>query len=287
MGSAVLIVGVFMLVIGFGFKIAAVPFHMWAPDVYEGAPTPVTGFMAAAVKSAAVVAMLRVFGDALGGDVLPYGRMGWAGICAAIAALTMTVGNIGALRQRNLKRMLAYSSVSHAGVILCGVVAMGLGVGAEARSAVLYYLFAYSVTTMGAFAVIAWIGSKDHERALVDDWSGLSQKVPGSAFVMALCMLSLGGLPPTAGFVGKFLVFKAAMQAHDQQLVWLVVIGVVNSVISIFYYLRVVMAMYFRDPLGEFQPSRAPAYVFAMVLCSVLVLAMGLWPSAWLAYAGG
>jgi len=154
------IAGSFMIVIAFGFKVAAVPFHMWAPDAYEGAPTPVTGFMAAAVKAAAVVAMIRVFGTALGGDVLPFGTLGWASPLVVIAALTMTVGNLAAIKQTNVKRMLAYSSISHAGVILVGIVSMGLG-SESARSALTFYVIAYGLTTLGAFAVCGVRCSQD------------------------------------------------------------------------------------------------------------------------------
>ncbi|HET6613325.1 MAG TPA: NADH-quinone oxidoreductase subunit N, partial [Kofleriaceae bacterium] len=156
--TPLVVVGTFLLIGAFAFKVAAIPFHMWAPDAYEGAPTPVTGFMATAVKVAAFAAILRVFAGALGGDVMPYGKMGWASIFAALAAATMIIGNIAALRQDNIKRMLAYSSISHAGVVLVGVVALGVGGGKMAHAAVLYYLAAYSVTTLGAFAVITWIG---------------------------------------------------------------------------------------------------------------------------------
>src|SRR5688572_22858605 len=157
------IAGAFLLVVAFGFKIAAVPFHMWAPDAYEGAPTPVTAFMAAAVKGAAIAAMMRVFGVALGGEVLPFGTLGWASPMVVIAAITITIGNIGAIRQDNIKRMLAYSSISHAGVLMVGLCAMGLG-SPTGLSSLVYYLIAYSVTTMGAFAVVAYVGSRGRER---------------------------------------------------------------------------------------------------------------------------
>jgi len=281
-----LIIGIFFVLVAFGFKVAAVPFHMWTPDAYEGAPTPITGFMASGVKAAAFGAIIRVLGDAFGGDVLPYGYMGWAGFAAAAAALTMTIGNVAALRQENVKRMLAYSSIAHAGTLLVGVAAMGVGAGAEARPALLYYLAAYSVTTLGAFAVASWIGSRGDERTLVDDWSGLAQKHPGAALAMTVFMLSLGGLPPLAGFFGKFYIFKAAMGAQDNQLMWLVIIGVINSVISIFYYLRLVTAMYFRDPLREHKPLVSPAAVFTFVVCALIVLEMGLFPGFWLGKAG-
>jgi NADH-quinone oxidoreductase subunit N len=158
------VAGGFLLVIAFGFKVAAVPFHMWAPDAYEGAPSPVTAFMAAAVKAGAVAAMLRLFGTALGGDVLPFGTLGWASPLVVIAALTITFGNIAAVRQENLKRMLAYSSISHGGVLLVGLAALGLG-SATADSAIVFYLIAYCVTTIGAFSVIIYVGSAKRERA--------------------------------------------------------------------------------------------------------------------------
>ncbi len=275
------VAGMFLLVVAFGFKVAAVPFHMWAPDAYEGAPTPVTAFMAAAVKAAAAAAMIRVFGHGLGGEVLPYGNLGWASPMVVIAAITITVGNIAALRQENVKRMLAYSSISHGGVLLVGVAAMGLG-AVTAQPALLYYLIAYSLTTMGAFAVVAYVGSRDRERLLVDDWAGLGARHPGAALAMTVCLLSLGGMPPTGGFFAKFYVFKSAMEAHDQQLLWLVVIGVINSAISIYYYLRIVTAMYFRDSNEPFKPVRSAALMFVIVVCPLAILEMGLLPGFWL-----
>jgi NADH-quinone oxidoreductase subunit N len=286
--KALLVVGMYFLIAAFGFKIAAVPFHMWTPDAYEGAPTPVTAYMAAVVKAAGVAGLIRVFGTGLGGNLMPHGTLGWGGILAVLAALTMTIGNLGALRQANVKRMLAYSSISHAGVILVGVVAIGLGgqQSGEARSAVLYYLAAYAVTTIGAFAVVAWIGSREHERVLVDDFAGLASARPLAALAMTVFMLSLGGMPPTAGFFGKFLVFKSAMQVNEPSLVWLVVIGVLNSVVSMYYYLRVVMAMYFRDTVGEFKPLRSGAIGIVLAVCAALVFQMGLMPTFWLGLTG-
>lgn len=275
------VAGAFLVVIAFGFKIAAVPFHMWAPDAYEGAPTPVTAFMAAAVKAAAVVAMIRVFGTALGGEVLPFGTLGWASPLVIMAALTMTAGNLAALTQNNIKRLLAYSSISHAGVILVGVTAMGLG-SASAISSLVFYVMAYGLTTLGAFAVVAYIGSKDRERLLLDDWAGLATSHPGAALAMTICMLSLGGIPPTAGFMGKFQIFTSAMEVYDGQLLWLVILGILNSAVSIYYYLKVVTAMYFKpvaQPVGELN---APSQAFVIALCAVLVMAMGLLPSLWL-----
>jgi NADH-quinone oxidoreductase subunit N len=279
------VAGGFMLVVAFGFKVAAVPFHMWAPDAYEGAPTPVTAFMAAGVKAAAIAAMIRTFGIALGGDVVPFGSLGWASPFVVIAALTITIGNLGAIRQDNVKRMLAYSSISHAGVLLVGLVALGLG-SPTANQGLVYYLIAYTFTTMGAFAVVAYVGSRNRERLLVDDWAGLSGKHGAAALAMTICLLSLGGIPPTSGFFGKFYVFKAAMEVYDGQLLWLVIIGIVNSAISIYYYLRIVTAMYFREANQPFTPTRSPGLVFVIAACPIVILEMGLMPGWWLKLVG-
>ncbi len=284
--SPLAVVAIFLLIIAFGFKIAAIPFHMWAPDAYEGAPTPVTAFMAAAVKTAAFAGMIRVFLGALGGDVVPFGNIGWASIFAIIAAITMTVGNIAALKQDNIKRMLAYSSVAHAGVLLVGIVTAGINPEGDGLSSVLFYLLSYSVATVGAFGVVVWIGGRDRERVLISDWYGLASAKPAAALVMTLFMLSFAGIPPTAGFFGKFVIFKSALMAQDQALLWLVIIGVLNAMISIYYYLKVVMAMYFRDATGEFKPLSSGAITFTLVLCAILVLQMGLMPSKWLTYLG-
>ncbi|MCX5741792.1 MAG: NADH-quinone oxidoreductase subunit N [Proteobacteria bacterium] len=279
------VAGAFLLIVAFGFKIAAVPFHMWAPDAYEGAPTPVTAFMAAAVKAAAIAAMIRVFGTALGGDVLPFGTVGWASPLVVIAAITITIGNISAVRQDNVKRMLAYSSISHAGVLLVGLCAMGLG-STSANGSIIYYLIAYSAATMGAFAVVSFVGSRGKERLLVDDWAGLAQQHPGVALAMTVCLLSFGGMPPTGGFFAKFYLFKSAMEVSNGQLMWLVLVGVVNSAISIYYYLRIVTAMYFRDATGPFTPTRSPGLVFVIAICPLLVLELGLMPGWWLKLVG-
>ena len=281
-GKPLFLIGEMLLLVAFGFKIAVVPFHMWAPDAYEGAPTPVTAFMAAGVKAAGITALLRVFLTAFGGNLLPFGRTGWASILGVLAALTMTLGNLAALRQENLKRMLAYSSISHAGYLLIGVVAAGIGQSKLALPAVLFYLAAYTFTTVGAFGVLAWLGRRGDERALLDDWSGLATRHPGAALAMTIFLLSLGGMPPTAGFFGKFYVFRAAMQAWDDQLVWLVVVAVSNSVISAYYYLRPVVAMYFREPTRPMQPLATGPITFVLVASSLLVLEMGLLPSPWL-----
>lgn len=280
-----LTIGMFLMVAAFAFKVAAVPFHMWAPDAYEGAPTPVTSFMAAAVKVAAVAGMIRVFGQFFGGDTLPYGTLGWASPLVVLAAITITIGNIAAIRQDNVKRMLAYSSISHGGVLLVGLCAMGLG-SPSGQSALIYYLIAYALTTMGAFAVVSYVGNKDNERLSIDDWAGLASRHPAAALAMTVFLLSLGGMPPTGGFFAKFYVFKSAMDAQDQQLLWVTLIGVVNSAISIFYYLRLITAMYFKDARGEIAPTRSAGLTFTMALCAVVILAMGLFPSTWIGFGG-
>ena len=279
------VAGAFLLVVAFGFKVAAVPFHMWAPDAYEGAPTPVTAFMAAAVKAAAIAAMMRVFGIALGGDVIPFGALGWASPLVVIAALTITIGNISAVRQDNIKRMLAYSSISHAGVLLVGICALGLG-SPTANAGLVYYLIAYSFTTMGAFAVVSYVGSKGRERLLVDDWAGLGSQYPAAALAMTICLLSFGGVPPTGGFFAKFYIFKSAMEVYDGQLLWLVAVGVINSAISIFYYLKIVTAMYFREANQPFTPTRSGGLLFVIVVCPLIVLELGLMPGWWLRLIG-
>jgi len=277
------IVGELMIILAVGFKIAAVPFHMWAPDAYEGAPTPVTGFMAAGIKAAGFAAVLRLFLSAFNASGLPWGNLGWTSIFSVLAVLTMSIGNLAALRQENVKRLLAYSSIAHAGYLLVGVVAAGMQ-AKPAVPALLYYLLAYSFTTLGAFGVVAWIGSRGDERPLVDDWAGLAQRHPAAALAMTIFMLSLGGFPPTAGFFGKFYVFRAAMDVSDQ-LLWLIVVSIINSLVSVFYYLRLVMAMYFRESTREPRPLRSGAVTTALAVCVLLVLGMGLFPGSWLGWA--
>jgi NADH-quinone oxidoreductase subunit N len=281
-GQPTFLLGMLLLIVALAFKVAAAPFHMWAPDAYEGAPTPVTAFMAAAVKAAAFTAVLRVFLTALDVPELRNGTMSWVYVLSGLAILTMTVGNVAALRQENIKRLLAYSSVAHAGYLLVGVVAAGT-VGAEGRAAVLYYLLAYTFTTIGAFGMVAWIGRRGDERLLLDDWSGLASRHPAAALAMTVFLLSLGGIPPTAGFFGKFYIFKAAL--GNPELLPLVIIAVLNSVVSIYYYLRVVMAMYFREPTREPAPLHSASAVVALVVAVFFVLQMGLQPGRYLEYA--
>jgi NADH-quinone oxidoreductase subunit N len=263
--------------------VAAVPFHMWAPDAYEGAPTPVTGFMAAGVKAAAFGAILRICGTAFAGSVLVFDFTGWASILSVLAALTMTLGNLAALRQENIKRLLAYSSIAHAGYLLIGVVAAGLGV-ASAKPAVLFYLLTYTFTTLGAFGVVAWIGNRKDERLYVDDWAGVGAARPAVALAMTIFLLSLGGVPPTGGFFGKFYLFRAAMESP--QLYWLVVVGVLNSMVSVYYYLRVVVAMYFRDSARAFSPTDGASMRAGLLLTAIAVVLLGVFPGTFVEWAG-
>jgi len=272
--------GVFLLLAGLLFKVAAVPFHMWLPDAYEGAPTPVTGFMATGIKAAAFGGMIRLLGSALAQPEVALGHAGWSRIVGLAAVLTMTLGNLAAIRQDSVKRMLAYSSIAHAGYLLVGVAAFGAGV-TSARPALLFYLAAYAATTLGAFAVAAWIGRAGDERGRVDDWAGLARRRPAVALAMTLFLLSLAGVPPTGGFFGKFYLFAAAVERAE--LIWLVVAAVLNSVVSVYYYLRVVVAMYFRDRPEEAAGYRSPATGVVLALLAALVLLLGVLPGPALA----
>jgi NADH-quinone oxidoreductase subunit N len=274
-GNPLFMVGMYFLLTGMLFKIAAVPFHMWAPDAYQGAPTPVTGFMAAGIKAAAVGGLLRLLGGVFADGGCALGHAGWVRVLGVVAVVTMTWGNLAALRQENVKRMLAYSSIAHAGYLLVGLIALGAKVEG-AQPAVLVYLAAYALTTLGVFAVVAWMGRRNDERLLVSDWSGLARTRPLVAFSMVFLLLSLAGVPPTGGFFGKFYVFRAAIQSPD--LVWLVVAAVINSVVSVYYYLRVVVAMYFRDPVRPWKPYPSAGMALVLAAMVLLVLALGVLP---------
>lgn len=232
-----LLVGTALLLVGFAFKVAAVPFHMWAPDVYDGAPTPVAGYMATGVKAAAFAALFRVLGEGLSQAGV------WREIVIGLALATMLGGNFIALAQRSLKRMLAYSSVAHAGYLLVAVAA-GSPAGA---SAFVFYLVAYTLMTLGAFAMLAAKGRNGESDVRIDDLAGLAQRRPWLAFLLALCMLSLLGFPPTAGFLGKWYILLAAVEAHQA---WLAAALVLTSVVSAGYYLPVIMVMYMRPEPG-------------------------------------
>lgn len=234
-----LLIGAVLILVSLGFKVAAVPFHMWTPDVYQGAPSPVTAFMSVAVKAAGFAALLRVFLVAFPGLAAE-----WMPTALALSALTMIWGNIAAITQSNIKRLLAYSSIAHAGYILMALPAAAVGrVAPEAISGALFYLLAYAVTNLGAWGVVVAVESAEGKGLLLDDYAGLGTRRPALALAMAVFMFSLTGVPPTIGFIGKFYLFRAVL---DAGLVWLAILGVVTSLISAYYYLRVVVVMYMR-----------------------------------------
>jgi NADH-quinone oxidoreductase subunit N len=258
-----------LMIVGFGFKVAAVPFHMWTPDVYHGAPTSVTAFMAVASKAASFGAFLRVLLEAFGGV-----RPNWTGMILGVCVLTVALGNIVAVVQTNVKRMLAYSSIAHAGYALIGLVVAGWvgteeGVSSRGVASLMLYLAIYSFMTLGAFAMVAILRNGGLEGEELSDFNGLAKRHKGGAFLMLLFMVSLAGIPPTAGFIGKFYLFMAAVNAG---LAWLALFGLVFAAISAFYYLRVVMVMYMRDPSSEqelntrlaFSPSVSVVLAFAV-----------------------
>ena len=255
-----LLVGAALLLVGLGFKVAVVPFHMWTPDVYEGAPTPVTAFMSVTAKVGGFAALLRVLVTGLSALVLTDGdAAAWQATATLIAILTLILGNFVAISQRNLKRMLAYSSIAHAGYIMVAVAAAGSAdVIDAATQAALVYMLAYMFTNLGAFAVVMAIENEDGSGGNIDDITGLARSRPLLAMAMTFFMLSLTGIPLTAGFVGKFMVFAAAVQAG---LFGLAVIGVLTSVVSAFYYVRVVVNMYLREGSGDLEPALDTPYV--------------------------
>jgi NADH-quinone oxidoreductase subunit N len=273
-----LVVGAGMLVVSLGFKVAAVPFHMWTPDVYEGAPTPVAAFMSVGAKAGGFAALLRVMAVGLPALVVEPGESAatWQTVVAVVAAATMILGNGAAVAQTNLKRLLAYSSIAHAGYLLMAVAAVGTaGVAEQAANAALIYLLAYAFTNLGAFAVVIAIEKNDGTGTMMEDLVGLGKSRPLMAAMMAFFMLSLTGVPLTGGFVGKFLVFNASLEAG---LVWLAIIGVLTSVVSAFYYVRVIINMYLVD--GEGDPAEgATQYVtWGVATAFAGTLVLGIFP---------
>jgi NADH-quinone oxidoreductase subunit N len=261
--------GMALLIVGFGFKVAAVPFHVWAPDVYEGSPTAVTALMAVGIKAAAFAAFARVFMH-----TLVIFRADWTGVLWVLAVLTMTVGNVTALVQRNIKRMLAYSSVAHAGYLLVGMVAGGEAGG----SAVLFYLIAYAFMTLGAFAVVIALGRRGQANENLDDYAGVGFRSPFLGAAMAVFMLSLSGIPPLAGFVGKFYIFSAAVKSGYTGLA---IIGVLNSVVSVYYYVGVLVRMYMTEGTTEVTaPSSRPYLFVTLLLTGSGTVLLGLFPSS-------
>jgi NADH-quinone oxidoreductase subunit N len=281
------VLAVILVVAGMGFKIAAVPFHMWAPDVYEGAPTPITGFLSVGSKAASFAMLLRIFIEGLPtmrtslvearlGASAP--DIGWGVLFYILAVVTMTVGNFAALTQSNLKRMLAYSSIAHAGYLLIGVVAGT----ARGVTAMLVYLFVYLFMQLGAFTVLALMRRHDVVGDELKDLNGLFFRQPFAAVAMLLFMLSLGGIPPTAGFMGKFWLFSAAIESGY---VWLAVIGVLNSAVSLYYYIRIVVYMMLKnEPTGS-EPRQSPALTVALVAAVAATLILGIYPQPLFAFA--
>jgi NADH-quinone oxidoreductase subunit N len=265
--NSLLLIGGGLLIVGFGFKVALVPFQWWTPDVYEGAPTPVTAFMSAATKTAAFAAFFRVLLFAL-----PVAAWDWRPLVAAMAVLTMALGNIAALGQTNIKRMLAYSSIAHTGYILIALVAGG----SDGISAGLFYLLAYTMMNLGAFGVVIALGESERERVNLADLAGVATQRPLLAAALSICLLSLAGFPPFAGFVGKFFIFSAAV-GHGWT--WLAIIGVVNSLISVYFYLGPVVRMYMSPTTGGWGAARTPLLVgLAVAIAVVGTIVLGLVP---------
>lgn len=263
-----LLMGMGLIIVGIGFKIASVPFHAWVPDVYEGAPTSVTAFMSIGPKAAAFAAFMRIFLTAFGSSHYEWQKAIWV-----LAVLTMTVGNVVAISQTNIKRMLAYSSIAHAGYLLVALVAASnMGV-----SGTLFYLLAYVFMNVGAFAIVIVLSQKGDVGMNINDYAGLGFKHPMLAIAMTLFMLSMAGVPPMAGFVGKFYIFSAAIKSGY---VGLAIIGVINSVISVYYYLRITVIMYMKEPVRDFQPlTISPLIVVAIAIAVVGTLHLGIFPS--------
>jgi NADH-quinone oxidoreductase subunit N len=253
------ILAMVLLLVGFAFKVGAVPFHMWTPDAYQGAPTLVTGFMSTGIKAAAFAAFIRVFLS-----TFEPMRLDWIPIVTVIAALTMILGTIVGVAQTSVKRMLAYSSIAHAGYLLVGLVAAS----SAGKAAMLFYLVAYSVTNLGAFGVLAALATPDRQHDDVRDFQGMWKERPGLSALLTIFLLSLGGFPPTVGFIGKWYIFNAAMQ---EGLYTLAILGVLTSVVSVFFYLRIVVMMYMSD---ETAPEHRPA-VSAMTTAGLLIALAG------------
>ena len=264
-----------LMFVGFGFKISAVPFQVWAPDVYQGAPAPVSGFLSVGPKAAAFAILIRTYQTAFGPIAQNWQAFIW--ICALA---TMIVGNFAAIQQTNIKRMLAYSSIAHAGYVLVAVTAHS-EIGAAAA---MFYLAAYAFTNFGAFAVVTHVARKGERYVKIDDFAGLAQRQPGLAAMLAIFLLSLIGVPLTGGFFGKFYIFKAAL---DSNLVWLTVLGLLNSAVAAYYYLRVLVVMYMKDPdsATESLPAAGPALKLAVYGSAAVTLLLGIFPSFVLDFA--
>ncbi|MEP6914462.1 MAG: NADH-quinone oxidoreductase subunit N, partial [Acidobacteriota bacterium] len=262
---ALLAVG--LLAIGFAFKVSAVPFHMWTPDAYEGAPTIVTAFMSTGVKAAAFAAFVRIFLSTL--EPL---KDQWIPILSAMAGVTMILGAVAGVVQTNVKRMLAYSSIAHAGYLLIGIVAATTA----GKAAILFYLATYAVTNLGALGIVALLGTAERPHDRLRDFAGLWRTRPVLAGLMTVFLLSLGGIPPTAGFIGKWYIFGAAVQEGHY---WLAIIGVLTSVVSVFFYLRIVVMMYMTDDAEIVRPRVSAVAMTGLALATLAVFYLGILPS--------
>ena len=263
-------IGVILIIVGFGFKAAVVPFHMWVPDVYEGSATPITAFMSAGAKAASFAVLLRLFITGVNPVITNFAETLWI-----LAILTMTVGNIIALVQTNIKRMLAYSSIAHAGYILIGFTALSLN-SEIAGTAIIFYIAVYTFMNLGAFGVIIYLEKSKEEVLNIADYAGLGFKKPFAAMCLTLFMLSLGGIPPTAGFMGKFYIFSSAVQSG---LIGLSVLGVLNAVISMYYYLKIVVFMYMKEAKLDFSYiTSKPIMVLGIAISALGVIYLGIVP---------
>jgi NADH-quinone oxidoreductase subunit N len=280
LGYPGLMMGIVLLIAGFGFKIASFPFQMWVPDVYEGAPTPVTAYLSVASKAAGFAVITRVLLTLFAAP--EWLSMNWAMIIAILAALTMTVGNITALFQTNIKRLFGYSSIAQAGYLMVGLAAVGMATTTEpVRSGLLFFLMSYIVTNLGAFIAIIAITNKVKSDE-IGDFAGMMKRSPLLAIALSLCLLSLIGLPPTSGLIAKIYIFNGAVQ---QGLLWLVIIAVINSVVSAFYYLRVVKVMWTAEAASPEKIPTGWALRIALALCCLFVLLMGIIPGSFVAFS--
>jgi NADH-quinone oxidoreductase subunit N len=272
-------IGIGLLLVGMAFKVAAVPFHMWTPDVYEGAPTPITAFMSVATKAAAFGALGRILLTAF-----PAVHLSWEPLVGALAVASMIVGNFSAVWQTDIKRLLAYSSIAHAGYILIGFVGMSAAGVVGDTAGILFYLAAYGIMNIGAFAVVTYLARTGQEYTQVDDFRGLAYRNTWQAVAMSIFLFSLAGLPPVVGFLGKWVLFSNAI-ARGQT--YLVIIGVLTSVVSAYYYLRVVVAMWMRAPEPHVKPGRVePGVAFVVAFCAIATILAGLLPARLIDFAG-
>ena len=266
--NMLVVVGMFLLIVGFGFKVGLVPFHQWAPDVYDGAPTSVAAFIATGPKAAGFAAFFRVFIESFSGL-----ENEWTIAITILAVLTMTVGNLAAIAQRNIKRMLAYSSIAHAGYVL---VALAAG-SQDGTSSAMFYLLVYCIMNVGAFGAIILARTDDGDTVEIADYAGLGFRNPVLAIFMSVMMFSLAGFPPTAGFVSKFYVFRSAVESGRT---WLVIIAAINTAVSAYYYLRVVVTLYMKERRVELKVLPYPGHlVIALIVATAGVLLVGVLPS--------